>query len=217
MSANSLNNNTQQNNPYTATAGAGAIAGGLGTYGVINTRLKNIANNTVKALDKPSAAGDAFIRKHDDLITRAVESKRGFFGKINKALKGVTGPDNIQNSVNTNTNAVIDGYRDKAAKKIGAKLSGQQLENKINETANKYLSKDILKSFKNVNKYQNILMVSAAVVLGAIGACAVKEVASRGSLKSGEKTPEITEKTDAGEKKSSEKPETKTKKAATNA
>lgn len=101
------------------------------------------------------------------------------FGKINKSLKGLSNPDEIAETVKKSSSDLIDGYRNNAARKIGTTLEGDKLKKGISELSNKYLSKDIFKSFKSANKMQNILAVSAAVLLGAIGACAIKEVATR--------------------------------------
>ena len=162
---------------YTAAA-AGALTAGAGTYGVINLKLKHLADDTVKAFNSSAADCDAFVKKNDDIIQKAVDSKKGFFGKVNKALKGVEN-DKITETVNKTTSSLIDGYRDKAAKKIGLKAEGAELKKSVNDLGNKFLSKDILKSYKDVNKYKNLLAVSGAVILGAIGGCIIKEIVSR--------------------------------------
>ena len=180
---------------YTAAA-TGALTAGAGTYGVINSKLKHLADDTVKAFNSPAADCDVFVKKHDDIIQKAVDSKKGFFGKVNKALKGVEN-DKITETVNKTTSSLIDGYRDKAAKKIGLKAEGAELKKSINDLGNKFLSKDILKSYKDVNKYKNLLAVSGAIILGAIGGCIIKEVVSRkNEQKTENTTKESTVKTE---------------------
>lgn len=180
---------------YTAAA-TGALTAGAGTYGVINLKLKHLADDTVKAFNSSAADCDVFVKKHDDIIQKAVDSKKGFFGKVNKALKGVEN-DKITETVNKTTSSLIDGYRDKAAKRIGLKAEGAELKKSINDMANKFLSKDILKSYKDVNKYKNLLAVSGAIILGAIGGCIIKEVVSRkNEQKTENTTKESTVKTE---------------------
>lgn len=162
------------------TAGAGALIGGAGTYGVINTRLNSIAKKTVKALNGTSTDCDAFVKKHDELLSRAVDSKKGFFGKVNKALKNLTGSANGDlTAVRQASDPVIDGYTLKAAKKINSKYKGEDLEKGINNLRNKFLSKDISKSFKDVKKFETIVKVSGAALLGVIGAFTVRNLIAK--------------------------------------
>lgn len=177
MSVNSTNNKISTDSYLTAATGA-VVSGGA-VAGVNHLKLKNLADKTVKAFNSTPMECDQFVKKNNDFLTRAVEAKKGFFGKINKSLKGLSNPDEIADTVKKSSSDLIDGYRNKAARKIGTTLEGESLKKGVSELSNKYLSKDIFKSFKNVNKMQNILAVSAAVLLGAIGACAIKEVAKR--------------------------------------
>ena len=177
MSVNSTNNKISTDSYLTAAAGA-VVSGGA-VAGANHLKLKNLADKTVKAFNSTPTECDQFVKKNNEFLTRAVEAKKGFFGKINKTLKGLSNPDEIADTVKKSSSDLIDGYRNNAARKIGTTLEGDKLKKGINELSNKYLSKDIFKSFKNVNKLQNILAVSAAVLLGAVGACAIKEVATR--------------------------------------
>lgn len=177
MSVNSTNNNVKTDSYLTAAAGA--TISGATVSGVNNFRLKKLADKTVKAFNSTPTECDQFVKKNNEFLTRAVEAKKGFFGKINKSLKGLSNPDEIAETVKKSSSDLIDGYRNSAARKIGTTLEGDKLKKGISELSNKYLSKDIFKSFKNANRMQNVLAVSAAVLLGAIGACAIKEVAAR--------------------------------------
>lgn len=177
MSVNSTNNNVKTDSYLTAAAGA--TISGATVSGVNNFRLKKLADKTVKAFNSTPTECDQFVKKNNEFLTRAVEAKKGFFGKINKSLKGLSNPDEIAETVKKSSSDLIDGYRNNAARKIGTTLEGENLKKGVSELSNKYLSKDIFKSFKNANRMQNILAVSAAVLLGAIGACAIKEVATR--------------------------------------
>ena len=177
MSVNSTNNNVKTDSYLTAAAGA--TISGATVSGVNNFRLKKLADKTVKAFNSTPTECDQFVKKNNEFLTRAVEAKKGFFGKINKSLKGLSDPNEIAETVKKSSSDLIDGYRNNAARKIGTTLEGENLKKGVSELSNKYLSKDIFKSFKNANRMQNILAVSAAVLLGAIGACAIKEVAAR--------------------------------------
>lgn len=177
MSVNSTNNKISTDSYLTAAAGA--VVSGASVAGANHLKLKNLADKTVKAFNSTPTECDQFVKKNNEFLTRAVEAKKGFFGKINKTLKGLSNPDEIADTVKKSSSDLIDGYRNKAARKIGTTLEGESLKKGVSELSNKYLSKDIFKSFKNVNKLQNILAVSAAVLLGAVGACAIKEVATR--------------------------------------
>ena len=177
MSVNSTNNKISTDSYLTAAAGA--VVSGASVAGANHLKLKNLADKTVKAFNSTPTECDQFVKKNNEFLTRAVEAKKGFFGKINKSLKGLSNPDEIAETVKKSSSDLIDGYRNKAARKIGTTLEGDKLKKGISELSNKYLSKDIFKSFKSANKMQNILTVSAAVLLGAIGACAIKEVATR--------------------------------------
>lgn len=185
MSVNSTNNKISTDSYLTAAAGA--VVSGASVAGANHLKLKNLADKTVKAFNSTPTECDQFVKKNNEFLTRAVEAKKGFFGKINKSLKGLSNPDEIADTVKKSSSDLIDGYRDKAARKIGTSLEGESLKKGVSELSNKYLSKDIFKSFKNVNKLQNILAVSAAVLLGAIGACAIKEVLTR-KVNSGKNT-----------------------------
>lgn len=177
MSVNSTNNKISTDSYLTAATGA--VVSGASVAGANHLKLKNLADKTVKAFNSTPTECDQFVKKNNEFLTRAVEAKKGFFGKINKSLKGLSNPDEIADAVKKSSSDLIDGYRNQAARKIGTTLEGESLKKGVSELSNKYLSKDIFKSFKNVNKLQNILAVSAAVLLGAIGACAIKEVAQR--------------------------------------
>ena len=177
MSVNSTNNKISTDSYLTAATGA--VVSGASVAGANHLKLKNLADKTVKAFNSTPTECDQFVKKNNEFLTRAVEAKKGFFGKINKSLKGLSNPDEIAGTVKKSSSDLIDGYRNQAARKIGTTLEGENLKKGVSELSNKYLSKDIFKSFKNVNKLQNILAVSAAVLLGAIGACAIKEVATR--------------------------------------
>lgn len=177
MSVNSTNNKISTDSYLTAATGA--VVSGASVAGANHIKLKNLADKTVKAFNSTPTECDQFVKKNNEFLTRAVEAKKGFFGKINKSLKGLSNPDEIADTVKKSSSDLIDGYRNQAARKIGTTLEGESLKKGVSELSNKYLSKDIFKSFKNVNKLQNILAVSAAVLLGAIGACAIKEVLTR--------------------------------------
>ena len=177
MSVNSTNNKISTDSYLTAAAGA--TISGATVSGVNNFRLKKLADKTVKAFNSIPTECDQFVKKNNEFLTRAVEAKKGFFGKINKSLKGLSNPDEIAETVKKSSSDLIDGYRNKAARKIGTTLEGESLKKGVSELSNKYLSKDIFKSFKDVTRLQNVLMVSGAVLLGAIGACAIKEIISR--------------------------------------
>lgn len=171
MSVNSITRPEISNDTY-MSALTGAAVGGLGTYGAMNAGLKHIAKGTTKAFGAASSECDSFVTKHNGLITRAVESKKGFFGKINKLLgKNVQAGDDLADKVSKATGEVIDGYRNKAAKSLSKKFSGEVLQESVDKLSNKKLTKDILKSYKNVTKTGRMLAVAGAVVLGTLGGC----------------------------------------------
>lgn len=177
MSVNSTNN-TVSTDSY-LTAATGAVVSGTGAIGVNHLRLKNMADKTVGAFNSTLSECDKFVKKNNGLLTRAVESKKGYFGKINKALKGVSSPDEIVQTVQKTNSDLISGYRNRAARKVGTILEGDNLKKGISELSCKYLSKDIFKSLKDATKIQNVLVVAGTILFGAIGACAAKEVAAR--------------------------------------
>lgn len=220
MSVNSTNNKISTDSYLTAATGA--VVSGAVVSGVNNHGLKRLADKTVQAFNSAPAECDQFVRKHNDFLNRAVEAKKGFFGKINKSLKGLTNPDEIADAVKKSSSDLIDGYRNNAARKIGSTLEGENLKKGVSELSNKYLSKDIFKSFKDVTRLQNVLMVSGAVLLGAIGACAIKEIISRkadkasqiqGKEKTSKTEPKVKDKKTKAEKAELKKD----KKAATEA
>ena len=117
MSVNSTNNNVKTDS-YLAAA-AGATISGATVSGVNNFRLKKLADKTVKAFNSTPTECDQFVKKNNEFLTRAVEAKKGFFGKINKSLKGLSNPDEIAETVKKSSSDLIDGYRNNAARKIG--------------------------------------------------------------------------------------------------
>lgn len=174
------NNQTQIPKESYITAGTGAAIGGVGTYGVIHSKLSHLAKNTVKAFSGKMDDCDAFVKKNDEIITRAIDSKKGFFGKINKTISSIKkSGDEATDTIAKSTSDVVDFYRDKAAKKLNPKMTGKALSDGINDLSNKYISKDVLKSFKDVKKYETIVKVSGAALLGAIGACVIKEAVKK--------------------------------------
>ena len=177
MSVNSTNKKISSDSYLTAATGA-VVSGGV-VAGANHIKLKNLADKTVSAFNSTPFECDQFVKKNNGFLSRAIESKRGFFGKINKAIKNLSNPDEIAESVKKSSSDLIDGYRNKAARKIGNTMEGNALKKGISELSNKYLSKDILKSFKDATRMQNILKVSGAVLFGAVAACAIKEVVSR--------------------------------------
>lgn len=193
MSVDSIKRPEISNDTYTA-AGAGALAGGLGTYGVINARLNHIAKGTTKAFDGSIKDCDTFVKKHNELITKAVESKKGFFGKINKLIgKNVQSQDDLAKKVSESTSKIVDGYREAATKKLGKKLSGEALQEGVDKLSRKKLTKDILKSYKNVTKAGRILAVAGAALIGTVGGCIINRLIKNqnaGSIEN--KTPEIS-------------------------
>lgn len=174
------NNQTQIPKESYITAGTGAAIGGVGTYGVIHSKLSHLAKDTVKAFSGKMDDCDAFVKKHDEIISRTIDSKKGFFGKINKTISSIrNGGDEMTDAIAKSTSDVVDCYRNKAAKKLAPKISGEGLKEGINNLSNKYISKDVLKSFKDVKKYETIVKVSAATLIGAVGACVLKEVVKK--------------------------------------
>ncbi|MCD8023932.1 MAG: hypothetical protein LUE64_00165 [Candidatus Gastranaerophilales bacterium] len=171
------------------TAGTGALLGGAASKAAINSHLSSAAKKTVKAFDGSASEYDTFVKKHADLITKAVESKKGVFGKINKLITksgGIYTDEIIDNT----TGEVMDGYWKKAAGKLSHKFSGSELETKTEALRNKLLSKEIYKSYKSATKFKNAAIVAGAAMFGLFGACILKEL--KDDSKPKEKTPAVS-------------------------
>lgn len=164
------------------TAGAGALVGGLGANAIVKTRLHNISKNAVKAFNQTPTECDSFVKKYNNLLTKATSSKKGFFGKVNIACeKLVKDGEDITEAIKKSTSDIIDGYRNRAARQLNPKLSGEKFKEGINALTNKSLTKDVYKSFKNVCALQTGVIIAAATALGTIGACVVKALITKGN------------------------------------
>ena len=176
----SLETNKAYPNETYLTAGLGAATGGIGANAVLKTRLYNTAKKTTKAFNQTPEACDVFIKKHNNLLTKASSSKKGFFGKLNKTYnKMVANGENPVEAIKKTTSEVIDNYRNNAMRKLSPKLVGEELNNGINKISQKNITEDIYKSFKSVKKLPNIGIVFGATLLGAIGGCMIKEIVSK--------------------------------------
>lgn len=156
-----------------ATVGAGAILGGIGTYGVLSHKQKRFGQKMVNALNRSKSECDTFVKKYDSLISKATSSRKGFFGKLNKSFAKLSPDDeNLGKTIKDNVANVIGKYKSKSLKKLGDKATKEQ----IKTLEDKLISKDITKSLKNATKFENILKISGAVILGAVGLSVLREV-----------------------------------------
>ena len=84
-------------------------------------------------------------------------------------------------------------YKLIATKKLGKKLSGEALQEGVDKLSRKKLTKDILKSYKNVTKAGRILAVAGAALIGTVGGCIINRLIKNQNAGSVEnKTPEIS-------------------------
>ncbi len=156
-----------------ATVGAGAVLGGAGTYGILSRKQIKFGQKMIDALNKNKSECDTFIKKHDNLISKATSSKRGFFGKLNKSFSKLSPDDeNLGKTIKDNVANVIGKYRAKSIEKLGENATKEQ----IKTLEDKLISKDITKSLKNAAKFENILKISGAVVLGAVGLSILRQI-----------------------------------------
>jgi len=159
------------------TTGAGALTGAVGASCIINGRINHIAKNTVKALHKNSAECDVFVKKHENLLMKTSLSKRGFFGKINKLIKGT---DASSTDIKKSTEEVVSQYAERAAKKFAKKKgAAEKIAEQTSAFKDKLIKKDIAKSIKNVSKYKNILIILGATAAGMFALPAIKEMANK--------------------------------------
>lgn len=159
------------------TTGAGALTGAVGASCVINGRINHIAKNTVKALHKNSAECDVFVKKHEDLLTKASLSKRGFFGKINKLIKGA---DATEADIAKSTEETVAKYTQRALKKFSKKKgSAEKIAEQTAAFKDKLITKDVAKSIKSASKYKNILIILGASVAGIFLVPAIKDIANK--------------------------------------
>ncbi len=155
------------------TAIAGTICGTMGTNLAINSHYKKIAKKAISYIGSDNDAKDVFLQKHNKLICQAVESNKGFFGKINAILKGKKDMDSIKDA----TGKIIDSYKKTALNTFKHKYFGETLEEKTIELRNKLLLKDLFKSIKKSQGTKNFLIISAGAIIGLFGACIAKEIA----------------------------------------
>lgn len=159
-------------------AGTGAIAGASASSAIINGRAMNLASKTVKAFGSNNADCDAFVKKNGEILTKAIDSKKGFFGKINSAIKDMSIKNEPPTAImlNTATDEAIDGYVKKATQKLSKKLDGAKLQSEVDKLVQKNITKDVSKSLKNVNKYKNIVIVAASTLGAAALALGAKQL-----------------------------------------
>lgn len=156
-----------------ATVGAGAVLGGVGTYGVLSRKQIKFGQKMVDALNKNKSECDTFIKKHDNLISKATSSKKGFFGKLNKSFAKLSPNDeNLGKTIKDNVANVIGEYKAKSIEKLGENAAKEQ----VKTLEDKLISKDITKSLKNATKFENVLKISGAVVLGAVGLSILRQI-----------------------------------------
>ena len=162
-------------NDYKA-AGIGALVGGTVAGGALEIRTANLAKRFTEALLNPDiSAVDTFVSKNNKVVARALQSKEGYFGKINKLL-GPVGFKYKEEAVEEATRKTVEGYSQIAVSKTAGKFTGDRLVQETIKARNKLISKDIAQSIKSTSKTKSALIIAGAVILSAITGVVVKEV-----------------------------------------
>lgn len=159
--------------------GVGAVAGGVGAKSIRNAVVNSLSRRTVKALGGNSAECDAFVKSHAPLMKKTLTAKKGFFGKLNNALRNADKTKGIGENVKAETENILKSYKDKAVKRLGS----QALDTEIAALENKYMTRDVAKSIKSVSKLKSALFVSGAALFCAVAINAAKEIAINSSAK----------------------------------
>ncbi len=165
------------------TSGAGAVAGGLSAWGVHNMKMSALAKNMTESLSDSPASYDAFVRKNKAIVSKALNSKKGFFGKLNNALRKTNNTKTFKENVKEQATILFDKYNTQAKEALKLKGVKQPLENEVAALENKYIARDIKKSFKNVSKLKTAAKIAGFAAVGAVMMNVLREVAVEVSTK----------------------------------
>lgn len=177
----SVNSTTQKEPLINSFSGVGTIVGGAVGIGATNRHYNKIAEKTVKMFNGELNHADRFVRKHDELLTSAVNSKKGFFGKVAQIVKNNASDAEWGDKVDDATQMVVDTFRGKAQNALKkSSLEGDELESAVKKLSDTKITKSIAKSLKDAAKDKRIKVILASVVIGtllfnALGKMANKE------------------------------------------
>ncbi len=180
MEVKSNGNNIPQD-AYKA-AGLGAAAFGAGTSIVQNDRLSTLAKKTVEAAcSNNSADFDTFVSKNASVKKAIQTGKKGFFGKLNKALG-----QNCEKSgekVRGVVAEVLGEYGKKAENTLAEFVPKEKLSEKAAQYRDKLFIDDVKSSLSKATRASRMLALGAAVLGGVIAGSIAREFSIRKSNK----------------------------------